>query len=1700
MKRIIQALLILFSIATAAQFSKTHYIPPLSNSDSQAPQGQYLYISCPSITPINFKILELGGTTITGTVSSDNPYVLNIGSGFNTQLLISKTNVSSVRNDKGYIIEAEDLVYVTVRLTSTPQNYQAGGLVSKGLAALGTQFRIGAFVNTDVANTTDNHYTFASILATENNTLISFNDIKSGVSLINNTSAGNTPSDITLNSGESYVIAVEGPTNANRDGLIGASISSNKPIAVNCGSFAGSNGTTPNLDLGFDQIVSAERTGKEYIFIKGNGPDATERPLIIANEDNTAVFLNGSITPFQTLNAGGYIALNGSQFSSNGNLYVKTSKNVFAFQGIGGTNDQANQNMHFAPPLSCETPKIINNIPLINEVGNNSSFTGTVCIVTETDATLNFIINGNSYTLASLPNNISVNGPLSVTGNTSYVTYTFDGLSGNIAVLSTKQVYLSYFGSSGAATYGGFYSGFTFKPEVTFKPLNTNLSNCIPNIELKVNTLTAFDEFQWYFNNTIIPGATGSNYLPSAPGYYYVSASISACGTNLNSVEIPVSECPTNKDEDLANDNVDLDLDNDGLENCLESYGDLNINLNNTATGNITIGNYANSFTGTITNDGTAITAVPFNGNSDGRFISEVPIGKGNAITYKMDFAQPVSIALKYVNNANSTDLINSDADFTVKSPINKTITVLNKDNQLLIDTNYDGIYESGITAYSSFEIRFRVNRSTPLPAGTGTFSFHSYLTTSFSFTQKNLSDLNPNKATFLMVATCVPKDHDADGIADQLDLDSDNDGILDNTEYIGKKNLSSSNSDSNNNGWIDAYETILNASDTDADGIEDFYDLDSDNDGIFDLTESGSNVIDANWDGIVDGNQGSFGSNGLSNLLETVLDNGVLSYNLTDTDGDGVKNYIESDSDKDGCSDVIEAGFTDSNTDAYLGDIPIVVNANGLVTSRTNGYTIPSANYTLAAPITITSQPVNQSQCELQNVIFTISSNIVNGYQWQVSSDGVNWTNLTNNSTYSGTSLMSLKITSVSPIMNGYQYRVVLNKNGNSCGLTSDFATLNTYPLPVIKDITITQCDDNLDAITTFNLTVKNNSISNNAANETFTYYTSLAGAETASPVTLIATPLTFSNTTPGTMPIWARIENTNGCFRIAKLTLQVLATNIPSTFNIPIPTFCDDFLDANGNDNANNNNSDGISSFDFSSATPIIKALLPIGNYVITYYRNKADALAEINAITTISNYRNIDSPNSQAIWVRVDSDIDNACYGLGPFIKLTVEALPIANSVIIAPQCDDNQDGIFRFNTATLESTLLQNQSNVTVTYFNAANNPLKDANNILITSPFPAIFYSGSQTIKAVVKNNTSLACDAETTIEFIVDQTPVDFMIPSNLTTICDDEINPLSQDGKYNFTTAQAIHDAILLGQPAGIVISYFDENNIALSSPLPNPFPVTNSKLITVRLKNTINPSCSFSKNILFKVNPFPKIALEDKALVCGNLPNFYVQLSAGITDGTPESYYQYIWTKDTNVLSFASSPTLSVNAAGIYTVAVSTPFGCSSSRTITVVTSEIASLNKINIIDLSDPNTITVDVSGNGNYAFSLDYENAFQDSNFFNNVSPGIHEVFIKDLNGCGTVSQTVSVIGAPLYFTPNGDGYNDTWNIKGVSTKFNYNTSVSIFDRFGKLLKQIEAKGEGWDGTINGNLMPATDYWYVVSLEDGRIAKGHFALKR
>lgn len=1678
----------LFSINCFSQFSKTHYIPPLSNSSSQEPQGQYIYISCPSITPVSFVIQEIGGTSISGTVSRDTPYIYDIGSGFDTQLLISQSDVNTIKSNKGYIINAQDLIYANVRLTSTTQNNQAGGLVSKGSAALGTHFRIGAFINTGSPSTSNNHYTFATILATENNTTISFADIKPGVQLINNTAAGSNPSSITLNTGQSFAIAVAGPSTPNKDGLIGASITSNKPIAVNCGSFAGTNGTTSNLDLGMDQIVSAERTGMEYIFVKGSGVDETERPLLIADLDNTQIFLNGSTTPTATLNSGQYLALSGANFSADGNLYVRSSKNIFAYQGIGGSSSQANQNMCFVPPLSCQTPKSINNIPFINEVGSLTDFQGTVCIVTKTGAALNFIIDGINYTFANLPSSLNATGPLNVTGNPDFVTYSIQGLTGNVSVFSTEQVYLSYYGSSGAATYGGYYSGFTFKPEIVFQPVVTNISNCIPNINLNVNSISNFDLFQWYFNGNPISGATSNNYSPTQPGYYKIKASLIACGIDFYSDEIPVSSCAIDTDNDTINDNIDIDLDNDGISNCNESLGNQSISLANTNSGTINLGSYSNSFNGVVSTS-TATSTIPFSGSSDGSFISDIPAGKTSFVKYAMNFTQPISLDMEYVSTANSTDLLDSNGDFIINSPINKTITVLNPTNQLLIDTNYDGIYESGITQYSSFEIRFRLNNTTPLAAGSGTFKFLTNNSESIIFTHKNLSDSVGDKATFKLKATCIVKDSDGDGVPDQTDLDSDNDGILDYIEAQGAIITPISHVDTNQDGMDDAFGTGITPVDSDSDGVLDYLDLDSDNDGIFDLFESGSAAIDTDINGIIDGS--TFGLNGLADSVETTPDSSTLNYMLADTDADALNNYLEKDSDGDGCNDVIEAGYSlfDSGAGSLGIQVPPTVNANGIVTSGPT-YIIPSQDYVIGAPITISVQPQDIITCENQNASFTITSNTVTSYQWLVY-DGTTWSNVTNNTIYSGATTNTLSISSVSPSMSGYKYKVILNKNGNKCGMISSEAVLTTYALPVLTSpITLKQCDNDTDGISDFNLTVNNPQISANFATETFTYFTTQAGAEANDALVKIPNPIIY---TSGSGTVWVRVENVNGCFRVGQINLTVTVTQVNAATFHRYFTLCDDAVSGISTD------TDGTSVFDFSSVTNDINAILPIPstNYTIKYYANNTDALSQTNAINP-SAYRNT-TINQQLIYVRIDSNNYQGCFGLGPFITITAEALPVANPINASNSirhCDDDHDGSYTFDTSTLEATILNGQTNKTVAYY--------DASGVAI-NPIPTFTVNTTQTITVRVTNNVTQAsngpCYDEETITFIVDDLPEIFPIPSSQLIKCDDETNPAMQNGIYPFDTTN--FENILLGPQTGMDISFTLQNGQVVPH-LPTTFN-TGTQNVLVTITNPLNASCTASTTLNFVVNPIPNIDLNQNGwaneLVCTNLPNFTVTINAGVLNGTPTSNFTYQWYLNNVLIPGATNYTLTVNTGGSYSVKVTNATGCSEARTIEVTSSVIASIDHVNIVDLTDLNTVEIVVSGNGIYMYSIeDPYGPYQFSNFFENVPIGIHTVYIKDLNGCGISQQTISVLGAPKYFTPNGDGFNDYWNIKGTNDKFYSKSIIKIFDRFGKFIKQFTPLDDGWDGVFNGTMAPADDYWYNIQFDDGRTAKGHFSLNR
>jgi len=217
----------------------------------------------------------------------------------------------------------------------------------------------------------------------------------------------------------------------------------------------------------------------------------------------------------------------------------------------------------------------------------------------------------------------------------------------------------------------------------------------------------------------------------------------------------------------------------------------------------------------------------------------------------------------------------------------------------------------------------------------------------------------------------------------------------------------------------------------------------------------------------------------------------------------------------------------------------------------------------------------------------------------------------------------------------------------------------------------------------------------------------------------------------------------------------------------------------------------------------------------------------------------------------------------------------------------------------------------------------------------------------------------------------------------------------------------------------------------------------------------------------------------------------------------GLPSVGFGYRWEFNGVLLPNETAPFLIVDEAGVYNVTVTNVItGFENSDEIVVERSSppISFNAQVTTPVFAQNNRIEVSVIGEGDYQFSID-NGPFQVATFFENVSAGNHIITIQDVNGCGSVTLDVFVIDYPRFFTPNGDGINDTWNIIG-GEELNI-VSLFIFDKFGKLITQITPGSEGWNGFFNGQQLPSTDYWFSINFIENEVSRqltGHFALKR
>ena len=367
----------------------------------------------------------------------------------------------------------------------------------------------------------------------------------------------------------------------------------------------------------------------------------------------------------------------------------------------------------------------------------------------------------------------------------------------------------------------------------------------------------------------------------------------------------------------------------------------------------------------------------------------------------------------------------------------------------------------------------------------------------------------------------------------------------------------------------------------------------------------------------------------------------------------------------------------------------------------------------------------------------------------------------------------------------------------------------------------------------------------------------------------------------------------------------------------------------------------------------------------------------------------------------------------------------------------------------------------------------------------------------------------LNCSDENSFNIIVTSRPIANVV--NPITICD-SFN--SNDGIFEFDLNSAsIRNQVLNGQTpdANFTLTFYtslananNSNAIPIANPstYQNDSPFSDSVWIRVA-NNTSAVACFDVVELKLIINLFPEARLLPEYFICEDYETGTLLNPATLDTGISGPNYLFEWTIDGTSFG-GNTPSITTPLVGNYVVKVTN----TTTLCFRIASAKVIKYTPYLEVTYSDafeyPTFISVNVlgAGSGNYEYQLD-DLPYQDSNIFNNVFPGQHLISVRDKDGhCNPVPVNTVIINYPKFFTPNGDGYNENWNIPQLILT-NPNAPIFIYDRYGKLLKQISPSGNGWNGIFNGQLLPADDYWFTVDYDErgtSKVFKSHFSLKR
>jgi gliding motility-associated-like protein len=650
--------------------------------------------------------------------------------------------------------------------------------------------------------------------------------------------------------------------------------------------------------------------------------------------------------------------------------------------------------------------------------------------------------------------------------------------------------------------------------------------------------------------------------------------------------------------------------------------------------------------------------------------------------------------------------------------------------------------------------------------------------------------------------------------------------------------------------------------------------------------------------------------------------------------------------------------------------------------------------------------------------------------------------------------------------------YVRVENVSDSSCFGTSTF-TLQVSPDPIynsFENLDFFVCDDSSnDGKNVFDLDAKKIEITQGSPdNLMVSFHLTLQQAENKTNVL----PSQYTNAT-NPQTIYVRIESSDSfCFVVEELGISIIATP-DLLIGTPSITECAPDYSSQGTFD--------LTFYNINTVTTDFEVLDRVkSNLIINYFEN----LSDINNNDGLDNSNEITNPssfdsNTKTIYIKVANTL-TGCFTIVP-LELIMNFPPPTNTIGTITICDNDTD---TYDLSPVDSMIVNDANGVTISYHNTQTDA--DTNASPIGNAFN--YTASNHTLFVRVSNNIT-GCYITQTFDLQINQNPVANTTPGLID--CDDDF-----DGFLVFDLSVTAITILGTQSASAHTVTYY--SNLADAESASNKFNNLHSsfdgEVIYARITNNIT-GCYDLTQFITRVNPLPVIPINDIVPLCNNDIPLVIDAYTGNPSDT------YLWSTG------ATTPQIILNdasAVGDYSVTVTTPhitsINCEYTKGFSVIESEIALINFTTTVDFADPNSITVDIGGIGNYVFILD-DGEPQTSNIFNNVTFGVHLVTIRDLNGCEDVTTEVVVIDIPKFFTPNNDSTFDTWHIVGINQL--PGTIVYIYNRYGKLLKTLPHTVIGWDGTFNGQNMPSDDYWFVANvIQDGESfeVKGHFALKR